>query len=52
LAGSTLDETGIAEAAAAAAQECEPFTDPIASEWYRRKMVNVYVRRALAQVAG
>jgi len=52
LAGSTLDETAITEAAAAAAEECEPFTDPIASEWYRRKMVNVYVRRALAQVAG
>ena len=52
LAGSTLDEMAITEAAAAAAEECEPFTDPIASEWYRRKMVNVYVRRALAQVAG
>jgi CO/xanthine dehydrogenase FAD-binding subunit len=52
LISSTLDETAITEAAAAAALECEPFTDPIASEWYRRKMVNVYVRRALAQVAG
>ena len=38
--------------AAAAAEECEPFTAPIASEWYRRKMVDVYVRRALAQVTG
>ena len=52
LAGSALDEGRIAEAAAAAAKECEPFTDPIATEWYRRKMVNVYVRRALAQVTG
>jgi CO/xanthine dehydrogenase FAD-binding subunit len=52
LVGSALDEKGIAEAAAAAAEECEPFTDPIASEWYRRKMVNVTVRRALAQMAG
>jgi CO/xanthine dehydrogenase FAD-binding subunit len=52
LVGSALNEGRIAEAAAAAAEECEPFTDPIASEWYRRKMVNVYVRRALAQVAG
>jgi CO/xanthine dehydrogenase FAD-binding subunit len=52
LVGSALDEKGIAEAAAVAVEECEPFTDPIASEWYRRKMVNVYVRRALAQVAG
>jgi CO/xanthine dehydrogenase FAD-binding subunit len=30
-------------------QECEPFTDPIASEWYRRKMTGVIVKRALAQ---
>jgi CO/xanthine dehydrogenase FAD-binding subunit len=52
LAGSKLDETAITEAAAAAAEECEPFTDPIASEWYRRKMVSVYVRRALSQLAG
>lgn len=52
LLGSTLDETGIEKAAAAAAEECEPFTDPVASEWYRRQMVNVYVRRALAQLAG
>jgi CO/xanthine dehydrogenase FAD-binding subunit len=52
LIGSTLDEMAIAEAAAVAAEECEPFTDPVASEWYRRKMVNVYVRRALTQLAG
>jgi len=52
LVGSPLSETAITEAATAAAEECEPFTDPIASEWYRRKMVKVYVHRALAQVAG
>ena len=52
LVGSTLDEKTIATAAAAAAAESQPFTDPVASEWYRRKMVDVYVRRALAQVAG
>ena len=52
LVGSTLDEMGISEAAAVAAGECEPFTDAIASEWYRRKMVDVIVRRALAHVAG
>jgi CO/xanthine dehydrogenase FAD-binding subunit len=51
LVGSALDETAIAQAASAAAKECEPFTDAIAGEWYRRKMVDVYVRRALAQVA-
>ena len=52
LAGSRLDEKTIATAAKAAAAESQPFTDPVASEWYRRKMVDVYVRRALAQIAG
>jgi CO/xanthine dehydrogenase FAD-binding subunit len=52
LVGSTLDATTIAAAAAAAAEECEPFTDAVASEWYRRKMVDVIMRRALAQIAG
>jgi carbon-monoxide dehydrogenase medium subunit len=51
LVGSTLDEAAIAAAAAAAAAECEPFTDAIASEWYRRRMVGVYVKRALTQLA-
>lgn len=50
--GSSLDEGAISEAAAGGAEGCEPFTDPIASEWYRRKMVGVYVTRALAQIAG
>jgi CO/xanthine dehydrogenase FAD-binding subunit len=52
LIGSTLDSTAIAAAATTAAEECEPFTDAVASEWYRRKMVDVYVRRALTQIAG
>jgi CO/xanthine dehydrogenase FAD-binding subunit len=52
LVGSTLDESTVAVAAAAAAAECEPFTDALASEWYRRKMVGVYVGRTLAQIAG
>jgi CO/xanthine dehydrogenase FAD-binding subunit len=52
LVGSTLTVKTIAAAARAAAAESQPFTDPVASEWYRRKMVDVYVRRALAQVAG
>jgi CO/xanthine dehydrogenase FAD-binding subunit len=50
LVGSTLDEAAIAAAAAAAVKECQPFTDAIASEWYRRKMVDVVVRRALGEV--
>ncbi len=52
LAGKALDEAAIGAAAQAAAAECEPFTDAIASEWYRRKMVDVFVRRALTQLAG
>jgi CO/xanthine dehydrogenase FAD-binding subunit len=52
LIGSSLDETAIAAAASAAENECEPFTDAIASEWYRRKMVPVYVRRTLEKISG
>lgn len=52
LIGSTLDDKAIAGAAGAAAEECEPFTDAIATEWYRRKMVSVQVRHALAHIAG
>ncbi len=51
LQGAALDEAAIAQAAQAAAAECQPFTDAIASEWYRRRMVDVWVRRALAQLA-
>ena len=52
LVGSSFDEAAIAAAASAAAEECEPFTDAIASEWYRRKMVPVYVRRTLEKISG
>jgi len=52
LVGSSLDEAAISAAAEAAAKECEPFTDAIASEWYRRKMVPVYVRRTLEKISG
>jgi len=48
--GSPLDAAAIAAAGDAAAQECDPFTDPISSEWYRRKMTGVFVRRALTQL--
>lgn len=50
--GSILDAATIAAAAGAAAIECEPFTDPIATEWYRRKMAGVFVKRALEQIAA
>jgi CO/xanthine dehydrogenase FAD-binding subunit len=51
LIGATFGPAAIHAAAEAAAQECQPFTDAVASEWYRRKMVAVYVRRALEQIA-
>jgi CO/xanthine dehydrogenase FAD-binding subunit len=50
LTGSALNAETIAAAASAAAAECEPFTDPIATEWYRRKMAGVFVQRALEQL--
>jgi CO/xanthine dehydrogenase FAD-binding subunit len=52
LLGKPLDRGHIKAAAEIASQECQPFTDPIASEWYRRKMVDVYVRRALEMISG
>ncbi|MGB2909222.1 MAG: FAD binding domain-containing protein [Anaerolineales bacterium] len=50
LSGSPLNPTTINMAASAAAEECEPFSDAIATEWYRRKMVEVYVRRTLTTI--
>jgi carbon-monoxide dehydrogenase medium subunit len=52
LTGFSLDTAAIAAASSAAAAECEPFTDPIASADYRRRMTGVFVQRALAQVAA
>lgn len=52
LQGATLDDETIARAAEAAMEEVEPYTDAVASEWYRRRMVGVYVGRALGQIAG
>jgi CO/xanthine dehydrogenase FAD-binding subunit len=50
ITGSPLDPATIARAADAAAAECDPFTDAVASEWYRRRMVGVVVRRALEEL--
>jgi CO/xanthine dehydrogenase FAD-binding subunit len=47
LVGRPLDAPSIAAAAQAAQAECDPPTDALASSWYRRRMVEVYVRRAL-----
>jgi CO/xanthine dehydrogenase FAD-binding subunit len=47
LVGQPLDVASIAAAAQAAQAECSPPTDALASDWYRRKMVGVFVGRAL-----
>jgi carbon-monoxide dehydrogenase medium subunit len=52
LGGAALSEAAIDAAGAAASAECDPFTDPIATEDYRRKMAGVFVKRALAQLAA
>jgi CO/xanthine dehydrogenase FAD-binding subunit len=52
LVGRKLDAETIADVAKSAADESEPYTDAVASEWYRRKMVNVFVGRVLHQIAG
>jgi CO/xanthine dehydrogenase FAD-binding subunit len=52
LTGTDLGATAIASATASAVEECQPFTDGIATEWYRRKMVGLFVGRALEQLAA
>ena len=47
LIGRGLDALAIAEAAQEAMNESNPFSDALASDWYRKKMVHVYVKRAL-----
>ncbi len=47
LVGRGLNKESIADAANAAMNEAKPFSDALASEWYRKKMVGVYVRRVL-----
>ena len=50
LLGKSLDQQVIQEAGEIAAGECSPFTDAIASEWYRRKMVPVILGRTLERI--
>ena len=52
LIGSGLEPDAIEAAASSAARECEPFTDAIATDWYRRRMTGLFVRRALEQLAA
>jgi CO/xanthine dehydrogenase FAD-binding subunit len=51
LAGAALNEESIGAAAEAAADASNPITDAVASEWYRRKMVAVQLKRALESLA-
>lgn len=52
LVGRKLEARSIADAAEFAQQEARPFNDALASEWYRRKMVGVFVKRALEKASG
>jgi CO/xanthine dehydrogenase FAD-binding subunit len=47
LAGKVLDEAGIAAALSVATSGCAPLTDPYASEWYRREVLPVHLKRLL-----
>lgn len=49
LRGQSFNETNLAQAARIASEECAPIDDLRASANYRRRMVNVYVRRMLEQ---
>ena len=51
LVGTSLGRDDIAATAEAAARSSDPFTDAIATDWYRRRMVGVFVARALEQLA-
>jgi carbon-monoxide dehydrogenase medium subunit len=48
--GTGLDDALIAAIADAYASQLEPLTDVRGSAWYRREMINVFVRRALQEV--
>jgi CO/xanthine dehydrogenase FAD-binding subunit len=47
LEGASLDEQGIARALAVANDGCAPANDAIASEWYRREVMPVHLKRLL-----
>jgi carbon-monoxide dehydrogenase medium subunit len=48
LAGANICQSAIEEAAAAAAEEAKPIDDVRATAWYRKKMVAVATKRAIA----
>jgi CO/xanthine dehydrogenase FAD-binding subunit len=45
-----LNSSTSSEAGEIAVEDCEPFTDAVASEWYRRKMIPVIIRRTLDKI--
>lgn len=49
LEGRTLDEAGIGNAVAAAAEGVQPADDALASAWYRREILPVYLKRLLLE---
>ncbi len=51
LIGKPLTEAAIEAASSIAAEECSPISDVRGSEWYRRRMVGVLVRRALGSLS-
>lgn len=50
--GTGLDEEAVSAAATLAAEDADPDDDAVASAWYRRRMVGVFVRRALQDLAA
>jgi xanthine dehydrogenase small subunit len=52
LEGRTLDAAGIAAAVAAATEGMQPSSDAIASDWYRREILPVHLRRLLLGIAS
>jgi CO/xanthine dehydrogenase FAD-binding subunit len=52
LIGKPLTDETIQVAVDLAIGESEPFTDPIASEWYREKMIAIILRRCLEKITN
>jgi CO/xanthine dehydrogenase FAD-binding subunit len=51
LAGGNLDADAIEAASEAAAAQADPFQDPVASDWYRTKMIEKHVSDVLADIS-
>jgi len=49
--GRGLDEAVAAEVATGYAEQVDPLSDMRGSEWYRREMIGVWVRRAILRAA-